>query len=61
MYCHGNVHGEMEAITRPKLVEIGQSVQQQCTSTAVQIIDELEKRFPAVEVMDALGVIYPQY
>jgi hypothetical protein len=28
---------------------------------AEQIIDELEKRFPTVDVMDAMGVLYPQY
>jgi hypothetical protein len=28
---------------------------------AERIIDELEKRFPTVDVMDALGILYPQY
>jgi hypothetical protein len=42
-------------------VEIGESVQRQCAMAAERIIDELEKKFPAVDVMDALGVLYPQY
>lgn len=61
MHYRTSIHGEMQPVTRLKLVEIGQSVQQQCTSAAVQIIDKLEKRFPTIDVIDALGVVYLQY
>lgn len=36
-------------------------MKRQCCEAAQKIISELEHRFPAVDVMDALGVVYPQY
>jgi hypothetical protein len=32
-----------------------------CTATAQELITQLSNRFPAANLMDALGVIYPQY
>ena len=61
MHCRTSVHGEMHPVTRLKLVEIGQFVQQQYTLVAVQIIDKLEKSFPTIDVIDVLGVVYLQY
>jgi len=37
------------------------NVQRQCYEIVVNVNDELEKRFPTQDVMDALGLVYPQY
>jgi hypothetical protein len=59
MHYHTSVPREMQPVTRTRLVEIGESVKRQCAMATERIIDELEKRFPVVDVMDALGVLYP--
>jgi hypothetical protein len=37
------------------------NVQMQCSQVATKVSDELEKQFHVQDVMDALGVVYPQY
>jgi hypothetical protein len=61
MHCHLNLRGEYVPVTHSRFEEIEQSVKRQCCEAAQKIISELERRFPAVDVMDALGVVYPQY
>ncbi len=36
-------------------------MQRQCFETTTKISDKLEKRFLAQDVMDSLGLVYPQY
>jgi len=38
-----------------------QDVKNQCTSIAKGVTLELDKRFPAHELMNATGIVYPQY
>jgi hypothetical protein len=37
------------------------SVKQQCQETTIQFITKLKARFLAQDLMDALGIICPQY
>jgi len=37
------------------------NVQRQCFEATTKINDELEKHFLAQDVMDVLGLVYPQY
>ncbi len=37
------------------------NVQRQCFDVVANVSDELEKQFPAQDVIDALGLVYPQY
>ncbi len=37
------------------------NVQRQCFEVTTKINDKLEKHFPTQDVMDALGLVYPQY
>jgi hypothetical protein len=61
MQWRPNLGAQFIPVTCTTFVEIQESVKVQCAEAARQIISELEKRFPAVELMDALGVVYPQY
>jgi hypothetical protein len=61
MHCRVHVGAQYVPMTRSKFLEIQASVKQQCSEAACQIILELDRRFPTVEVMDALGIVYPQY
>jgi hypothetical protein len=36
-------------------------VKGQCKAAAKLLISQLEKRFPNSEIMEALGVVFPQY
>jgi hypothetical protein len=36
-------------------------VKQQCQEAATQFITKLQGMFPTQDLIDALGVIYPQY
>ena len=59
MQWQQNLGAQFAPITRATFVEIQESVKVQCAEAARQIISELKKRFPTVELMDALR--YPQY
>jgi hypothetical protein len=61
MQWRPNLGVQFAPVNRSTFVEIQESVKVQCCEAARQIISELEKRFPTVELMDALGVVYPQY
>ena len=61
MQWRPNLGAQFVLITCATFVEIEESVKVQCAEAARQIISELEKRIPAVELMDALGIVYPQY
>jgi hypothetical protein len=37
------------------------NVQRHCFEVTTKINDKLEKHFPTQDVMDALGLVYPQY
>lgn len=49
------------SIHRGDFQRIVASVKQQCTNAAEGLISELRRRFSAHEVMNACGIIYPQY
>ncbi len=36
-------------------------MKRQCQKTTTQLITKLQGRFPTQDLMDALGVVYPQY
>jgi hypothetical protein len=36
-------------------------MKQQCQKVATYFITNLQSRFPTQDLMDALGVVYPQY
>jgi len=36
-------------------------MKQQCQEATTQLITKLQGKFPAQDLMDALGVVYPQY
>jgi hypothetical protein len=61
MHCRSKPRAPYVPITRSRFLEIQDSMKQQYCEAARQIISELYKRFPAVELMDVLRVVYPQY
>jgi hypothetical protein len=36
-----------------------QEVRTQCTQVTLQLINELDKRFPTQEVLNVTGIVYP--
>jgi hypothetical protein len=48
-------------VTRDDWVHICQNVKDQCTSIAKGLIAKLDKWFSIQDLMNAMGIIYPQY
>jgi hypothetical protein len=55
------VIGKKERVGRDGFEAIISSVKGQATSAAEMLISELSKRFPSCDLMDALGIIFPQF
>jgi hypothetical protein len=53
--------GVMFMVTRDDWALSVQFAKQQCTCATNGLIKELERRFPAHELMNAMGIIYPHY
>jgi hypothetical protein len=49
----------MSVVTKDMLATCVEDVQQQCSKVAAGLIYELERRFPAQELLNAIRVIYP--
>jgi hypothetical protein len=54
-------HGELLPVSRDDFVATVSSIKDQCSSTAELLIQELSKRFPDSEIMETLGIVFPQY
>jgi len=52
---------EQLPVTRADLEAFVTSVKGQCRDAAEMLSTELDARFPEVELMNALGVVFPQY
>lgn len=52
---------ECEMITLALLQATMSLVQLRCSKSGAKIVDELEKHVLASKLMDALGIVYPQY
>jgi hypothetical protein len=48
-------------VTREAWAQFVQEVKTQCIQAMLQLINEFDKRFHAQEVLNAMGIIYPQY
>jgi hypothetical protein len=55
------VSGEKKSISREDFCALVSSVKGQCAAAAELLISQLERRFPDCDIMEALGVIFPQY
>jgi hypothetical protein len=48
-------------VTRAIFQQTINNVERECSGVVAKVSDELEKHFLAQDVMDALGLVYPQY
>jgi hypothetical protein len=55
------VTGKKERVGRDGFEAVISSVKGQATSAAEMLISELSKRFPSCDLMDALGIVFPQF
>jgi hypothetical protein len=55
------VRGKKERVGRDSFEAIISIVKRQATSAAEMLITELGKRFPNCDLMDALGIVFPQF
>jgi len=53
--------GKKLPVTKPDLAAVISSVKGQCQDAAEMLTLELDNRFPEVELMSALGIVFPQY
>jgi len=53
--------GKKVSVTRDDMAAVVSSVKAQCRDAAEMLTLELDLRFPEVELMNALGVVFPQY
>jgi hypothetical protein len=51
----------MSMVTKDMWATCVKNVQQQCSKVVASLICQLERQFPARELLNAIGVIYPQY
>jgi hypothetical protein len=49
------------SVSREDLVTVVASVKDQCAAATEMLISQLDKRFPHCDIMEALGVVFPQY
>lgn len=55
------VNGKKMLVTREDLAAVVSSVKGQCKDAAEMLSLELDVRFPHVDLMSALGIVFPQY
>jgi hypothetical protein len=55
------VSGEKKSVSREDFCTLVSSVKGQCAAAAELLISQLKRRFPDYDIMEALGVIFPQY
>ena len=55
------VSGKKHPVTRADLASVVSSVKAQCRNAAKMLGLELDVRFPEVELMNLLGIVFPQY
>jgi hypothetical protein len=55
------VSGEKKSVSREDFCALVSFVKGQCAAAAELFISQLERRFPDCDIMEALGVIFPQY
>jgi hypothetical protein len=55
------VTGKKERVGRDGFEAVISNVKGQATSAAEMLISELSKRFPSCDLMDALGIVFPQF
>jgi hypothetical protein len=48
-------------VSRDDFLAAVSSIKGQCSSAAELLIEELSRRFPDSEIMEALGIVFPQY
>jgi hypothetical protein len=48
-------------VSRDDFLATVSSIKGQCSSAAELLIEELSRRFPDSEIMEALGIVFPQY
>jgi hypothetical protein len=53
--------GELFPVTRDDFLSAVSSIKGQCSFAAELLIQELSTRFPDSEIMEAMGVVFPQY
>ena len=55
------VSGEKDSVSRADFAQIVAGVKGQCTSAAEMLVAELSRRFPDSDLMNALGIVFPQF
>jgi hypothetical protein len=55
------VSGLSKSVSREEFNAAFSAVKGQCKAAAELLISQLEKRFPNSEIMEALGIVFPQY
>jgi hypothetical protein len=53
--------GERLWVSRSDFEVVTKSVKAQCKEAAEVLIQELDRRFPHSDIMEAMGVVFPQY
>jgi hypothetical protein len=53
--------GELFPVSRDDFLSAVSSIKGQCSSVVELLIEELSRRFPDSEIMEAQGVVFPQY
>jgi hypothetical protein len=51
----------MSIVNKENWVQTIDYVKKQCTKVVASMIFEFEKQFPTQELLNAIGIIYPQY
>jgi hypothetical protein len=55
------VRGLSKSMSREKFDAAVSAVKGQCKAAVELLISQLEKRFPNSKIMEALGIVFPQY
>lgn len=53
--------GQHVPVSRDDLHSVVTAVKGQCSAAAEMLISQLDRRFPNCDIMEALGVVFPQY
>ena len=61
LHLRSAAEGSLLPVHRADFMRVVASVKKQCSDAASTLILDLQRRFPHHEVMNALGVIYPQF
>jgi hypothetical protein len=55
------VSGGKKKVSKEDFAAVVSSVKEQCAATADLLISQLDRRFPNCNIMEALGIVFPQY